>query len=424
MIPRVRPSYSVAELLAAVRPGRDAVERFEQELADYFQARHALVFPYGRSAVYCCLRALSPSGREVVQPAYNCVVVAHATVAAGCRPVFVDAQRQSPNQDPEAMAEQVGPGVAAVIPTSMFGFTFDAGALCAAIRRRNPQALILLDCCQCFDARWHGERLTAQGDAALLAFGIGKPMTTLFGGALVTDRDDLADAVRRFRDVTFRNRTWPLVARRWVYFAASWAAFCRPAVRLTDVIENGNTPLHRYLVQLRAREAIRLPADNEVFMTPMEAAVGRVQLRRVAQFLERRQQIASVYAHQLRDLPGFDLLTWPDGSSYAIYAARVAKPELRPRMLAAMRRHGVQGDTTLSYVVPGLECYRAHGYGEESFPNATVWARSVINLPNHPTLDDRQVHRVVDAVQNALRAACTAPGDVRDELGAASLRIK
>lgn len=70
MTPRVRPSYSLAELRTAFRPARNAV-RFERELAAHSQARHALVFPYGRSTIYSCLGALDRDGGEVAQPAYN-----------------------------------------------------------------------------------------------------------------------------------------------------------------------------------------------------------------------------------------------------------------------------------------------------------------------------------------------------------------
>ncbi len=164
MIPRARPSYHWTDLRAAWRASLDEVERFESALASYFNLSHAITFPYGRSAIYACLKALALAGGEVVQPAYNCVVVAHATMAAGCRPVFVDAQSHSPNQDHQAMVEHVGPQTVAVLPTSIFGIPFDAKALCEAIRSRNPKALILMDCCQCFDARWQGERLASQAN--------------------------------------------------------------------------------------------------------------------------------------------------------------------------------------------------------------------------------------------------------------------
>ena len=131
-----------------------------------------------------------------------------------------------------------------------------------------------------------------------------------------------------------------------------------------------------------------------------------------------------MYARELSGMPDLDVLAWPDGSSYAIYAARVRAPEMRASILAAMRRGGVQGDTTLSYVVPGLACYRAQGYSDDAVPNAVAWARSVINFPNHPTLGDAQVSRIVQAVRDAFRQAAAARSDVHSPVRAAPLRTK
>src|SRR5262249_7602074 len=146
-------------------------------------------------------------------------------------------------------------------------------------------------------------------------------------------------------------------------------------------------------------EAIRLPADNSARMLPMEAAIGCAQLGRIGAFLRRRREIAATYARTLNGLPGLELLDWPEGSSYAIYAGRVRTPETRAGALAAMRQRGVQGDTTLSYVVPGLACYQARGYETAAFPNALAWSRRVINLPNHPTMTARDVSRVVSVAR-------------------------
>ena len=304
------------------------------------------------------------------------------------------------------MVERVQSTTVAVMPTSIFGLSFEAKALCEAIRQRNPKALILLDCCQAFDARWHGERLTSQGDAALLAFGLGKPMTTLYGGALLTNRDDLAQAVRQYRHTTFRTPGRAAALRRWSYFLGSWLALSSPCVRLTDWLEHVDTPLQRYLLTLRAREAIRLPADYNVLMLPLEAAIGRAQLQRAASFMHRRREIAAIYAQALGNVSGLELLPWTDGASYAIYAVRLQQPAQRQHVLKSMRQSGVQGDTVLSYVIPGLACYRAQGYTGTPFPQAVAWSQSILNLPNHPTMSDKQVWCVVHAVREALGESC------------------
>lgn len=403
MIPASRPSYSFRELKASVFHIRGAIEQFERELAEYFGIRHAIAFPYGRSALYTALKAIGRPGGEVIQPAYNCVVVAHATFMAGYNPIFIDTAPDSPNQDLQQMIDKTTSHTVAAIPTSIFGVTFNAAHLCEAIRRRNQDTVIFIDCCQCFDAKWNSQILAECGDGAFLAFGIGKPMTTLYGGAFLTNQKNLAQSVRMYRDTTFMARPSMAGVLRWFYFIASWMALSGPFVRFTNLMMNTDTPFQHYLLTLRAREAIRLPSDNQVLMLPMEAAIGMEQLRRVVAFMKRRKEIAAIYNKEFDGLPGIELLPWAEGSTYTIYTVKLKRPEDRPYILASLRNQGILGDTILNYVIPDLECYREKGYSSNPFPHSLYWTDRVLNLPNHPAMKEKQVQTVVRAVKEIFR---------------------
>jgi perosamine synthetase len=402
MIPSSRPSYSFRELKASLFHSPEVIEIFERELARYFNIRHAITFPYGRSALYSALKAIGKTGGEVIQPAYNCVVVAHATVMAGYRPVFVDTALDAPNQDPQQMIDQTTSQTVAAVPTSIFGMTFDAAHLCEAIRRRNQKVLIFIDGCQCFDAKWNGQMLTECGDGAFLAFGIGKPMTTLYGGAFLTNQKNLAQSVRRYRDATFLTRPSTAKVMRWFYFVASWMALATPFVRFTNLMMKADTSLRRYFLTLRAQDAIRLPGNHETMMLPMEASIGREQLSRVATFMSRRKEIASIYNREFGGLTAIELLPWTEGSTYTIYTVKLKRPEDRPCILASLRGCGIQGETIFNYVIPGLDCYRERGYSSSPFPRSLNWADRVLNLPNHPTMTEKQVQTVVRALKKIL----------------------
>src|SRR5512138_2304565 len=90
MIPRLKPFLGKEEFLAALRPAKDAVANFEQAFAEKFEARYALAFSYGRSALWAFFKALELEKAEIIMPAYTCVVVAHAAVLSGNIPRFVD----------------------------------------------------------------------------------------------------------------------------------------------------------------------------------------------------------------------------------------------------------------------------------------------------------------------------------------------
>ena len=83
MIPRFRPPVDPGVLLSVVQLARpDAVRRYESAFADAVGMRHAVAFSYGRTAIRCFLESHGLASQEVICPAYSCVVVAHAVIAA------------------------------------------------------------------------------------------------------------------------------------------------------------------------------------------------------------------------------------------------------------------------------------------------------------------------------------------------------
>lgn len=402
MIPRVRPAYTIDDLRAAMSPDENSIVRFEDELAHYFGVKNALFFPYGRSAIFASFRALGIVG-QVVQPAYNCVVVAHATVLSGGVPRFVDCQADDPNQNPDAMIDAIDVNTSAVVPTSIFGMTYDAPALVEDIRRKNNKAFVLMDCAQCFDAKWKGELIVGQGDASVIAFGIGKSMTTLFGGAILTNRRDIAAAVRQYRNSNFNRPSRKMNLGRWAYFLGTWIGLSAPFASLTDWLERSNSPLQDYLQRFRSRDEIRLPKDAETFCLPMQAEIGRAQLARVGRMMSRRVEISRAYDQVLGDVHGIRSLNWVEGASRTIHAVRLENENWRKPLLTRLSGRGIQCDTVLDYVVPELSCYRDRGYSSQPFKNSLGWSKRVINLPNFPSIDTREANRIAYAFVEALR---------------------
>ncbi len=408
MIPRVRPSYAFQDVRAILFPPRQALMELEEALARHFGVRDAILFPYGRSAIYAVLRAMDLRGK-VVQPAYNCTVVAHATVMAGGAPLFVDCEETNPQPDVDALLAAVDMETAAVIPTSIFGHTFDAPRLVEMIRRKNKNAFVLLDCAQAFTVKWNDALLGAQGDAAILAFGIGKAMTALFGGAVLTTRADVAARVRAWRTREFIAPAPLHTLKLLGYFIASWGATTERGAVLTDWIENSGALKAALFDKMRARGAIDLPRDNQIFMPRVAAALGGAQLTRLDAFLARRRAISELYARELQNVADIELPKWQGGATHTIYTIRLAASAMRHAALQGLRRRGVQGGVVTDYVVPEMECYRALGFAD-TYPNARAWADRVLNLPNHPSMTDAQVKKSARALRETLQEIRRMPG--------------
>ena len=91
LIPRLRPWLKVKELLCPLL-NRVSIADFENDFATKFKAKHGICFSHGRVGLYSFLKSMGIEQKEVICPAYNCVVVSHAVVLSGNIPVFVDSR--------------------------------------------------------------------------------------------------------------------------------------------------------------------------------------------------------------------------------------------------------------------------------------------------------------------------------------------
>src|SRR5689334_13090346 len=122
MIPRLRPKLGFSELAALFRwPSDTDVEKYEQAFASKMDAKFAIAFPYGRTAIQILLEALELRDKEVITPAYTCAVVQNAVIFSGNQVVFVDSQESDFNMDLSQLRTKTSSKTGAIIATSIFG---------------------------------------------------------------------------------------------------------------------------------------------------------------------------------------------------------------------------------------------------------------------------------------------------------------
>ncbi|MDQ2105349.1 DegT/DnrJ/EryC1/StrS family aminotransferase, partial [Azospirillum isscasi] len=391
MIPRLRPPFSLSSLLRAALPADDAVEeRFERAFAEAFGFSHGLFFPYGRSALYALLKGLGWADREVLCPAYTCSVVPHAIVLSGNRIRFADSGINHFNVSPDALATALRPETAMVVLTPLFGYPLDRAACHAAIAARAPGAFVLYDLAQGFGAQDADGLQAAGADAALFSFGIGKMMSTFYGGMLLLKDKTVHEAVRDYRNRHFAPAL-PQGAGLLLYGLATWLAFREPALTVVDRLEHGTSLLDRFTKYYYATDRPRLPEDALVRPTRLQSRLGLRELAHYQARVEARRAIARHYEERL-GCEGVAVFGHSATPTYSVFPLAVADPHSARRALAA---RGIQVGTLIDYACPDLPGYELHaGTG----PRARVWGRSMINLPNWPGMSRPAADRTVDAL--------------------------
>jgi dTDP-3-amino-3,4,6-trideoxy-alpha-D-glucose transaminase len=190
----------LTERLAAVAAGGryilgPEVEAFERELADYLGVRHCVGVANGTDAITIALRALGVGpGDEVVCPSFTFYATVEATVTAGARPVYCDVDPRTFCVTPETVRAAITPRTKAIVAVHLFGNVAPVPEL------RELGLPVLEDAAQATGARLDGARAGSLGDAATFSFFPSKNLPCLGdGGAVATDDDDVAQAVRRLR---------------------------------------------------------------------------------------------------------------------------------------------------------------------------------------------------------------------------------
>lgn len=401
MIPRLRPWLDHRELAALAKVPGDAVVHFEAAFASKFGALHGISFAYGRSALLALIQVLGCAGREVVLPAYTCSVVAHAIVLGGGIPRFVDIRSGDYNMDLDQVEAALGPQTGMVVATHLFGYPLDVDRLDeivrAAERRFGIRIRIVQDCAHAFGAELRGQRVCNAGDAALFGLNISKLMTSIFGGMVTTDDNEIAAALRAWKDDQCRTPGVGKALARRTYLLAAWAAFSRPLYGLVNWLQESTSALDRYTKAYHLDDVIHLPPDHLDHMLPVEAAVGLVQLSKYDEIVDRRRRNAARYEELLSGRVPRGLPPLIPGATYSHYVVRV---DDRDTVIDHMARQGIQVGQLIEYSVPHMAPYRVYA-GNEEFPVALASSRSMVNLPIHPALDDTDIERIAVAFQSA-----------------------
>ena len=192
--------------------GRKEIERFRSELKEYFGVRHCFLVSSGKAAlalILMALKELSPARDGVLIPAFTCYSVPSSVIRAGLRIRLCDLQSNGFDFDFAQVstllsgtarprgADRADPGRAllAVVPTHLFGYPADVQRLRNLIQDRG--ITIVEDAAQAMGESREGRKLGTLGDVGFFSLGRGKAFSTVEGGVIVTDQDDIARVLKR-----------------------------------------------------------------------------------------------------------------------------------------------------------------------------------------------------------------------------------
>jgi UDP-4-amino-4,6-dideoxy-N-acetyl-beta-L-altrosamine transaminase len=383
MIPYGRQDINQADIDAVVEVLRSdfltqgpMVPRFEQVIADYVDARHAVAVNSATSALHIACLALGVGpGDWVWTSPITFVASANCARYCGAHVDFVDIDSRTYNLSPVALeqklveAERAGRLPKVIIPVHLCGQPCELAAIHALSKKYGFR--IIEDASHAIGGRYRGGSIgnCQYSDIAVFSFHPVKIITTAEGGMAVTNDDDLAERMMLLRS----------------------HGMTRDPSRMTRS-SDGDWYYQQVMLGYNYR------------LTDLQAALGVSQAGRIDSYVARRHALAERYDKLLSELPVTIPWQHPDGySGLHLYVIRLKLEQIRSSHRAvfdALRGGGI--GVNLHYIpVHTQPYYQTFGFADGDFPQAERYYAEAISLPMYPTLTEEQQDRVVAVLRQA-----------------------
>lgn len=363
----------IAEVVDSLRSGwigtGPKVQRFERMLAEYVGVAECRCVSSCTAALTLAMQVLDIGpGDEVLVPAMTFVASANAVEHAGATPVLVDSEPGTGLIDLTKAEAAITPRTKAIMPVHLAGRPVDMDRLARV--RDDHGLLIIEDAAHALGARWRGRPIGAFGNLTAFSFYVTKNVTTIEGGALLTEDADLAARVER-------------LALHGLSLGA-WQRFSDAGFKHYEVVEPG----------------------FKYNMTDVQAALGLHQLPRLDGWIQRRAELWDRYDALLADLP---VHTPPPVDPNTIHARHLYQVTVDPD--AKLTRDQLLDGLTLHKIGTGVHYRGVHlhpyfrdkyGLRPEQFPVATAISERTLSLPLSPKVTGADQDDVVGALADLL----------------------
>jgi dTDP-4-amino-4,6-dideoxygalactose transaminase len=364
----------IAEVVDSLRSGwvgtGPKVQRFEAMLAQYLGSPLCRCMSSCTAALFLAMRALGiGAGDEVIVPAMTFVASANAVEHTGATPVLVDSEPTAGLLDLDAVEAAITSRTRAVMVVHLAGRPLDMDRV-NAIRDRHG-LLVVEDAAHALGAEWRDRRIGTSGNVTAFSFYVTKNVTTIEGGALATDRSEIAAEVER-------------LALHGLSLGA-WQRFSDKGFRHYEVVSPG----------------------FKFNMTDVQASLGLHQLPRLDGWIDRRAELWARYDKLLAGLP---LSTPPPPEPGTRHARHLYQVRLEPD--APLSRDALLDALTAQKIGTGVHYRGVHLHPfyrdtydlrPEHFPVATEISETTLSLPLSPKVTEADQDDVVAALTEALR---------------------
>jgi len=330
----------------------EEVEKFEEEFANFCNAKYAIGVSSGTDALFLALKAINiQKGDEVITVPNTFIATTEAITMVGGKIKFVDINRDTYNIDVTKIEAAITKRTKAIIPVHLFGQPADMDPILEIAKKYNLK--VIEDAAQAHGAEYKGKKVGSLGDLACFSFYPGKNLGA-YGdaGAVVTNDPEIAQKIAMLRN---------------------------------------HGRIKKYEHDFEGYNS-RLDA--------IQAAVLRVKLKYINSWNKARRKHADLYKELLQN--DNVILPIEDKNSKHVYHIFAIRVKNRDRLLNKLKNAGI--GVGIHYPIPlHLQpAYRYLGYKAGDFPETERCSSELLSLPMFPELSEKEIKLIVNMIKKCI----------------------
>jgi len=364
-IPMSSPDIDESDIQAVVevlKSGRLSLgpktKEFEELMAEYVGVKYAVAVSSGTTALHTIVRALGiGEGDEVLVPSFTFCASMNVILYERAIPVFVDIEPETYNLDPEDLERKITKRTKAIMVVDVFGHPAEWDEILKIADKYNLK--VIDDSCEALGAEYKGKKIGQFGSASAFAFYPNKQITTGEGGIIVTDDENIAKVARSLRN-------------------------------------QGRGEMGAWLHHERLGYNYR--------MDEMSAALGVSQLKRIENFLQKREKVAQMYTEKLKK---FSWVRPPKVKPYVrmswfVYVITLENGIDRDKVIEEMAKEGIPARGYFSPIHLQPYMREMFGYKGGELPVTENIAKRTLALPFHNNLTEEEIDEVIRVLEKAV----------------------
>lgn len=339
------------------------INEFEKKVAAYCDAKHAIAFSNGTTALHaaCAIAGIS-RGDEAITTPITFAATANAIIYCGGKLVLADIREDTLNIDPAEIRSRISPRTKAILPVDFTGHPANIDEIMEIARKDN--LVVIEDACHALGAEYKGSKIGSLADMTVFSFHPVKHITTGEGGMVLTNHDEYKEKLRTFRHHGIIKR------------------------------DSGHGPWYYEIENL----------GHNFRITDFQSALGISQLKKLDSFVRRRREIAARYHHEFSTIDEVITPTEVEGvkSAYHLYVVQLRTELLkvgRKEVFESLRAENI--GVNVHYIPVHLHPYyqREFGYKNGDYPKAEKYYERAITLPLFPKMSNEDVESVIKAIR-------------------------